>query len=255
MHGSNKFIFPILISFCIAGIFIYSGCSSSSNSIRYNTPKEEKKEKKSAVRFSSKDDNAQQPETATKSHELDTLDAFTDTSYSDPDEIPEEKNKIDVAQVLKKYSEETAGKNISADASNDREKILMQIIKYLNTPYKFGGHSKYGIDCSAFTQSVYNKALSISLERSARQQYHEGEVVDNKSDLEFGDLVFFNTRRRVKPGHVGIYIGDHLFAHASSSNGVIVSSLNNSYYAQRYMGARRIKDMLGTEKFSGSNNN
>jgi cell wall-associated NlpC family hydrolase len=53
-------------------------------------------------------------------------------------------------------------------------------------------------------------------------------------------LVFFNTRRRVKPGHVGIYIGDNLFAHASSKSGVTVSSLDYDYYSNRYMGARRV---------------
>ena len=117
--------------------------------------------------------------------------------------------------------------------------MLMEILKYINTPYKYGGTTSNGIDCSAFTQSVYNKSLAVNLQRTAREQYHEGEEIDNIDDLKFGDLVFFNTRRRVKPGHVGIYIGDHLFAHASK-NGVTVSSLDLDYYAKRFMGGRRI---------------
>ncbi|MCJ7552912.1 MAG: C40 family peptidase, partial [Ignavibacteriaceae bacterium] len=80
----------------------------------------------------------------------------------------------------------------------------------------------------------------ININRSAREQYIQGEVITEKSELKFGDLVFFNTRRRVRPGHVGIYIGDNLFAHASTKHGVTVSSLDHNYYSARYMGARRI---------------
>ena len=131
--------------------------------------------------------------------------------------------------------------DLEADNGTLKEKMLMEIIKYLNTPYKYGGNSTRGIDCSAFTQTVYNNVLSFNLNRSAREQYKQGIEVDNPEDLKFGDLVFFNTRRRVKPGHVGIYIGDNLFAHASSRNGVIVSSLDQSYYSRRFMGGRRIE--------------
>ncbi len=117
----------------------------------------------------------------------------------------------------------------------------MEIIRYLNTPYKYGGTTKKGIDCSAFTQAVFDHAVDFQLLRTARGQYTQGIEIDNKDNLKFGDLVFFNTRRRVKPGHVGIYIGDDLFAHASSKNGVIVSSLDHTYYANRFMGGRRME--------------
>jgi cell wall-associated NlpC family hydrolase len=133
--------------------------------------------------------------------------------------------------------------DVSVEASTAKEKTLMEIIKYLNTPYKFGGNSKKGIDCSAFTQTIYNNAISINLLRSAREQYTQGISVD-KTQLQFGDLVFFNTRRRVRPGHVGIYIGDNLFAHASSKHGVIVSSLDHEYYTRTYMGARRMENTV-----------
>jgi len=123
---------------------------------------------------------------------------------------------------------------------------LMEIIKYINTPYKYGGNSQDGIDCSAFTQNVFSNSLDILLNRSARQQFTQGFPVDNRENLTFGDLVFFNTRRGVRPGHVGIYIGDNLFAHASSSKGVIVSSLNHKYYSKRYMGGRRINEIFSS---------
>ena len=122
--------------------------------------------------------------------------------------------------------------------------------EYLKTPYKFGGNSKNGIDCSAFTQTVYNDCASISLLRTAKDQYYEGTPIDNQKDLRFGDLVFFDTRRNVKPGHVGIYLGDNLFAHASSKQGVTVSNITNEYYAKRFMGGRRIEELYGSNSLS-----
>ena len=142
------------------------------------------------------------------------------TPDPDTDDIPVSQKKFDISSLIKKYSTKENNKNLTPAQISAREKILMEIIKYIDTPYQYGGNTKDGIDCSAFTQSVYDKTLSIELQRSAREQYQEGNIVGDKEDFQFGDLVFFNTRRGVKPGHVGIYIGDHLFAHASSRNGV-----------------------------------
>lgn len=246
MHRPDRLI--ILLGFCAAGIFFYSGCSSTSNAVRYNDRREKQSENNSAVRFSSDKNETEKSD----NENIDTVNTYSaESNESDPDVIPPNTNKVDISEILRKYST-TTDKNVNADKSDDREKMLMEIIKYLDTPYKFGGNTKRGIDCSAFTKAVYEKALSVDLERSARQQYHEGHAVEGKNHLEFGDLVFFNTRRRVKPGHVGIYIGDHLFAHASSSNGVTVSSLKEAYFARRYMGARRIVDM-GRAKAYGRN--
>ena len=248
MQRPNRFI--ILFFICITGIFIYSGCSSSSNTIRYKTPKDNQTENNSAVRFSSEDKESGKD----SSINSDTVNAYPDSELTDTDadDIPPETKKIDISEILRKYST-TTDKNVSADESDDREKILMEIIKYLDTPYKYGGNTKRGIDCSAFTKSVYEKALSVDLDRSAREQYHEGEVIPGRDNLKFGDLVFFNTNRRIRPGHVGIYIGDHLFAHASSSNGVTVSSLEDTYYAKRFMGARRIVNLENGDKLLGHN--
>ncbi len=242
MHHPNRFI--LLLCLFLMGIFLYSGCSSSSNLIRYNTSSGTKKENNTAVRYGSEDKQE-------NSNNIDTLEVSSDTS--DYDDIPANTSKIDISAILKKFGASSDMKKIGSNANTERERMLMEIIKYLDTPYKYGGTSKNGIDCSAYTQAVYSHALSINLDRSARAQYHEGDAVKSKADLQFGDLVFFNTRRRVKPGHVGIYIGDDLFTHASSRNGVTVSSLDDSYYRKRYMGARRITDLAGNEKISSGN--
>jgi cell wall-associated NlpC family hydrolase len=214
----------ILLLICATVIAGFWGCSSTSYTSRYD---QDKKEKESAdhQRFSDKED-------------------FTspgDSLAEDDDEIPDDKG-VDITAVMNQLKTENTSTDIEADNGTMKEKVLMEIIKYLNTPYKYGGNSTNGIDCSAFTQTVFHNVLSLDLNRSAKEQYTQGVEIDNRDNLKFGDLVFFNTRRRVRPGHVGIYIGDNLFAHASSRNGVIVSSLDQDYYSKRFMGGRRIEE-------------
>lgn len=125
-----------------------------------------------------------------------------------------------------------------------REKILFEIVSFIDTPYKYGGSTSNGIDCSSFTQNIYKNSIQIFIPRTAREQYKFGEEIDIPGKLEFGDLVFFNTSRRAYPGHVGIYLGDNLFAHASRKLGVTITSLKTTYYAKRYIGARRVSNNI-----------
>ena len=157
----------------------------------------------------------------------------------DPSDLPAYEPNVELTGIFP-VSDTINQSNTNKSAfETSREKMLMEIIKYLDTPYKYGGNSKDGIDCSAFTQNLYRDVLATDLMRSARLQFSQGKSVSSKQDLQFGDLVFFNTRQRVKPGHVGIYIDNNLFAHASTSKGVTISSMDLAYYSQRYMGARR----------------
>jgi len=119
-----------------------------------------------------------------------------------------------------------------------QERIILFAKKLLNIPYRFGGSSIMGIDCSAYVQKVYG-LLGIDLPRSAREQFHIGETID-KDDLSIGDLVFFRTYASF-PSHVGIYLGNDLFIHASSKNRkVTIDSLNSPYYLKRFIGAKRL---------------
>lgn len=122
--------------------------------------------------------------------------------------------------------------------SLNRDHVLLEIVSLIGVPYEYGGADATGMDCSAFTAAVYRAALHIPLPRSTADQYTEGaDVVRDR--LRFGDLVFFNTTGE-SPSHVGIYLEDDLFAHASVSYGVTISSLESGYYADRFVGARRI---------------
>lgn len=120
----------------------------------------------------------------------------------------------------------------------DRDRVLLNIVDLLGTPYRYGGNDRDGIDCSGFTARVYRGASLPDLSRSTREQYRQGKPVERDS-LLFGDLVFFNTTGD-SPSHVGVFIEDDVFAHASVTFGVTLSSLRSTYYRERYIGARRV---------------
>ena len=156
--------------------------------------------------------------------------------------------KVD-ASVAESYNEVVA-KNIEAEikkvAESDEfadkalsEKLTIFARKMLNIPYKFGGNSILGIDCSAYVKKVYG-LMGVNLPRTARQQFNEGEPVADKDELSIGDLVFFRTYASF-PSHVGIYLGNDLFIHASSrGKRVTIDSLETPYYLKRFIGGKRL---------------
>ena len=109
-------------------------------------------------------------------------------------------------------------------------------MRFLGVPYSFGGTSGYGFDCSGYTQHVF-AMMGVHLPRMADEQYYAGKSFKGKPQA--GDLVFFHTYAS-GVSHVGISLGDDRFVHASSSHGVTVSSLHDSYWGPRYLGAKRI---------------
>jgi hypothetical protein len=118
------------------------------------------------------------------------------------------------------------------------DKLTLFAKKLLNIPYKFGGNTFLGIDCSAYVKKVYG-LLGIDLPRTAREQFNEGEAID-KEELSVGDLVFFRTYASF-PSHVGIYLGNNLFIHASShGKKVKVDNLDAPYFVKRFIGAKRL---------------
>jgi cell wall-associated NlpC family hydrolase len=123
--------------------------------------------------------------------------------------------------------------------------ILSEAESYLGVPYRFGGTTRNGIDCSAFVQSVF-QMFNHELPRVSAAQAKEGEVV-HKDNLRAGDLVFFATNGGSRVSHVGIVHnvsdqGEVEFIHASTSQGVIVTPLNSEYWSKRFLYAKRIID-------------
>jgi cell wall-associated NlpC family hydrolase len=217
---------PALIVFSLFTI----GCSSSSYSNRYGKDKyETQKEDEENSRFTSKD---------TVIH-IDTSMVAYDEDDDEEDYEPDvDSVPMDPSGYLKKLNDEFFADTVTCG----KDLMLIELIKYMNTPYKYAGSSFDGIDCSGLTCNVYRDAANVMLPRSSSDQFQIGETIGDKDSLKFGDLVFFNTRRRSNPGHVGIYLGDGHFAHASRKKGVMVNSLDETYYKKRYVGARRIND-------------
>lgn len=127
---------------------------------------------------------------------------------------------------------------ISQDSVAKAQKIIANAKQYIGVPYVWGGTSPSGFDCSGLVYYVF-KQHGITLNRTAATQYQHGVYV-SKSNLQPGDLVFFQNTYKAGISHVGIYIGNGQFIHASSSKGVTISELSNSYWASHYYGARRV---------------
>jgi probable lipoprotein NlpC len=118
--------------------------------------------------------------------------------------------------------------------------IMGKIMNWMGTPYRMGGMSRKAIDCSAFVQAIFYQTANVLLPRTAREQVNVGSRVRKMNDLQFGDLIFFHTYSRRFASHVGIYLGDNLFAHASSRSGVTVSSLESTFYMKHFIGGKRL---------------
>lgn len=118
---------------------------------------------------------------------------------------------------------------------NENSKLLAKVFdEWVGTRYRFGGESKRGIDCSAFTRVTFEEAFGITLPRSTAKQRYVGRKI-SKNELKTGDLVFFRHNN-----HVGIYLGNRQFMHSSSGNGVMISSLDEAYWVKSYTQSRRI---------------
>lgn len=135
-------------------------------------------------------------------------------------------------------------KNISYKGQLNDPIMVMALLseqqrEWAGTPYVLGGNTRTGVDCSGFTRTTFMDRFNILLPRTTAEQANYGMSVA-RSQIQTGDLVFFKTGRGPNGYHVGIYVKDDLFLHASTKGGVIYSSLNSPYWSQRYWQARRI---------------
>ncbi|GAB6255216.1 C40 family peptidase [Peribacillus sp. N1] len=117
---------------------------------------------------------------------------------------------------------------------NSSTNLVSNAKKYLGVPYVWGGSTPKGFDCSGFLKYVFEKSTDVTLPRTVAEMYKKGKKV---SSPKVGDLVFFETYKP-GPSHAGIYIGGNQFIHSSSSKGVSITSMNNSYWSERYLGAK-----------------
>ena len=120
------------------------------------------------------------------------------------------------------------------------EKIESFVKEWWNVPYRYGGTTKRGIDCSAFTQCFYKEIFDKKIPRTARSQFYAMNEVE-KDSLQIGDLVFFSSKLSPSGWHVGVYLWDSNFVHAANrKEDIKISSLAEENYKKSYKGARRI---------------
>lgn len=117
------------------------------------------------------------------------------------------------------------------------KKLIEYVHQWWAVPYRIGGNSKEGIDCSAFVQGLTNEAFGLSLPRTSREQADYCKQI-SKQELKEGDLVFFASGRSIS--HVGMYISNNKFVHASTSMGVVISDLDEAYWSRRFVKAGRL---------------
>ena len=148
--------------------------------------------------------------------------------------------------LAKTYLSQIMGVALSATSNM---KLFHFVYDWIGTPYHFGGSSRRGIDCSAFTKELYSEVFNLDIKRSSRDIFSMVNPV-GKDDLKEGDLVFFKIHSR-RISHVGIYLGGGKFAHASS-RGVAISSLDDNYYSRYFYRGGRLMASFKDEFTGGS---
>ena len=159
-------------------------------------------------------------------------------------DMPKEFESMDTYKFFHSELFDGKGSTVTAvntgNSQNIKSALLAEYPRWKGTHYRWGGTTHKGVDCSSLMQHLFNDSLQTHLPRTTFQQIKNGKRV-SKNNLEPGDLVFFKT----SPGdrHVGVYVGDHQFIHASKIEGVTISSLDNQYWVDHYETARRLELM------------
>lgn len=161
------------------------------------------------------------------------------TSSSNSDSKPEVSDPDNLAS---QFFSQIMGVAISATSNT---KMYQFIYDWLGTPYRFGGNTKKGIDCSGFAKTMYDKVFNTTILRNSRDIFTMTNPL-SKDELRVGDLVFFKIKSR-SITHIGVYLGNNRFAHASSSRGVVISDLDEPYYKQYFYKGGRILESLKEE--------
>ncbi|MDO5036298.1 MAG: C40 family peptidase [Porphyromonas sp.] len=148
------------------------------------------------------------------------------------------------ALTVKKLTEQiSATLRIPLDEKEDNIGLYAFVADWIGVPYRMGAYGKKGTDCSGFTYQLYRSVYDYDLGRTSAASMMSQTYRVRREDLQEGDLVFFNinNRRGGQASHVGVYLKNNLFAHASTSRGVIISSLLEPYYSSTFLSGGRVK--------------
>ncbi|MEO6520142.1 MAG: NlpC/P60 family protein [Mucilaginibacter sp.] len=166
-----------------------------------------------------------------------TVQAQTKTVPNTTQEAADDQDK----SLVKDYLSQIMGVALSTTSN---VKLFQFVYDWIGTPYRFGGNTKKGIDCSAFTKELYSKVFNLDIQRNSRDIFSMVSPV-KKDELKEGDLVFFKIHSR-SISHVGIYLGNNKFAHASNK-GVSINNLDDDYYSRYFYRGGRLLDSFKKE--------
>ncbi|ALJ01246.1 hypothetical protein DC20_05665 [Rufibacter tibetensis] len=152
------------------------------------------------------------------------------------EEAPKEKGLTYKDSLFYNYYSQSLGLRLDYD---EDKALLETVADWIGTPYRSGGNSQRGTDCSGFVSRVYKQVYGIKLTHSSRSMFHEVDRV-SKNAMETGDLVFFRRGPGKPIYHVGIYLEDGKFIHAASNGGVMINSLMSPYYKKNFYAAGRV---------------
>lgn len=214
----------------------------SENSAKSKAPSEIASEKPSALKLKKGTDRLlnRPKRKSSRIHikELIVFDNITDDSF---DNIPDDKT-VQNYYITKFYSEYSKKLGIVLNGTENIQ-LIMAVDEWLGTPFKWGGCSKYGIDCSCLVQSIYKNVYGIKLNRTTVGMFTDELIPVDKENLKEGDLIFFKIRNN-RISHVGIYLKDNKFVHSTLTKGVMINDLDQNYYRKRFLAAGRVTDNL-----------
>lgn len=154
---------------------------------------------------------------------------------------PADKGVEEEASLAKEYLSQIMRVAVSATSNM---KLFNFVYDWIGTPYRFGGNTKKGVDCSAFTKQLYSQVFNLDIKRNSRDIFSMVSPI-GRDELKEGDLVFFKIHSR-SISHIGIYLGDNRFAHASLK-GVAISNLDDAYYARYFYKGGRVLEAFKSE--------
>jgi cell wall-associated NlpC family hydrolase len=213
-----------------AFILVLASCSSMKPLAFTKQASASNADDKKEIKFldiNANDDAARETKKEARSSGTQSVKTTSDNSYSSKSSGIENVSSLQLKYSVLLNTEVEQVQNIP---------LYQNIDNWYGTPYKLGGSTKNGIDCSAFVQTIFVSAFGISLPRTAREQYEVTRHI-SRTELQEGDLLFFNTRGGVS--HVGIYLQNNKFVHASVS-GVTISDMFEPYYVKHFIAAGRV---------------
>lgn len=169
--------------------------------------------------------------------------AFGDDIYhpsSETQEVVHEKHSEKQYENKSTYRYLSDRLGISVN-TRDNVELYETVARWLHTPYKYGGNTRKGVDCSGLVCNVYKSVFHKRLQRRSVDIFNQNCSRISKRELREGDLIFFSTgKNKGRINHVGIYLKKNKFVHSSSSKGVIVSDMNESYYRRTFYACGRV---------------